>query len=366
MKILLVNWRDIKNPEMGGAEIHLHEIFKIIAKKGNEVVQVSHAFGNSPKEEIIDGIKIIRIGNKYLFDKQFKRFYLKNLANEKFDLIVDDISKIPLEIPKYAKIPVVAIIHHIHGKSLYREIAFPLAKYIIWKEQKIPKSYSKTQFFTVSESTKNELIQLGIESSKIDFLYNGINHTIFENTKVEKSEFPLISYIGRIKKYKQIEKIIDALPLVLEKFPNMIFVIGGKGDNLNNLENLVKMKNLEGNVKFLGFLSEQEKAKYLGKSWIFVTLAMKEGWGITVIEANAMKTPVIGANVEGLRDSIQNGKTGFLVNSEDKKEVAEKIIQLLENKRLRDELSENAFVWSKNFTWEKSADNFLEKIQSIL
>ncbi len=365
MNILIINWRDIKNPEMGGAEIHLHEIFKRIAAKGNNVTLVSHLFDNSPEEEIIDGIKIKRIGNKFLFNRQFKKYYSEKLVSENFDLVVDDISKIPLNTPLYIKKPIVGILHHIHGNSLYKEIPFPLAYYIIRKEKQIPKYYSDTTVFTVSESTRNELVGLGFPENKTDVLYNAIEHELFENVKVKKSGTPLITYIGRIKKYKNINKIIDAMPLLIQKIPDIKLVIGGKGDYLDSLKDQVKKMQLEKFVEFTGFLSEEEKAKLLGKAWLFITMAEKEGWGITVIEANAMKTPAIGSNVHGLRDSIKDEKTGFLVPLNDEKKLAEKIEMLISDKGKLQMISENAYEWSKNFSWENTANHFLEKIKEL-
>ena len=113
MKILVINWRCIKNPEAGGAEVHLHEIFKRVAEMGHSVTLVAHHYKGAPKEEIIDGIKVIRVGNKYLFHYQFKRYYKKVLKSQDFDIIVDDISKIPLNTPTYIKKPLVGIIHQI-------------------------------------------------------------------------------------------------------------------------------------------------------------------------------------------------------------------------------------------------------------
>jgi glycosyltransferase involved in cell wall biosynthesis len=363
MKILVINWRCIKNPEMGGAEVHLHEIFKRVAAAGNDVTLVAHAFNGAPKQEIIDGIKVIRVGNKVLFDVAVKRFYKSKLKNENFDLVVDDISKIPLDTPKFVKEPLVGIIHHIHGESLYRELPYPLAKYIISKENRIPYVYADTPIFTVSPSTRKELIDMGLNSEKIDFLYNAINHELYASTHVEKFPTPTITYIGRIKKYKQIERVINAMPLLLTQFPDLQFRIGGRGDYEETLKKIVAEKGLQKHVKFLGFLSEKEKAEELGKAWVFVTLAMKEGWGITVIEANAMGTPVVGSDVQGLRDSIRDYETGFLVNMDDKVQIAEKIGELLSNDDLRKEFSANAKIWAKKFTWENSAEHFIKKVK---
>ena len=219
MKILVINWRDIKNPEAGGAEIHLHEIFRRLSAMGNSVTLIAHQFKNAPTVEIIDGIKTVRVGNKFFFDKQFRKYYLKEFAANDFDLIVDDISKIPLFTPNYIKTPLVGILHHIHGNSLYKEILFPMAYYIIRAERRIPSVYKKTPIFVVSESTKKEMIELGQPEDKLDILYNAIDQDLFSKVKVEKSEEPLLVYVGRIKKYKNIENVIDAVGLIKNKIP---------------------------------------------------------------------------------------------------------------------------------------------------
>lgn len=362
MNILVINWRCPKNPEMGGAEVHLHQIFKRIAAKGHEVTLVAHQFKGAPAQETYEGINIIRIGNKFLFDRQFKKFYNKILAKANFDLIVDDISKIPLFTPKYITKPLVGIIHHIHGKSLYKEIPKPLAKYIIRSEKLIPFVYRETPIFTVSQSTKNELAALGQPEDKIEILYNAIDHDLFKKIQTEKSENPTLTYIGRIKKYKNLEAVIDALALIKNKIPGIKLKIGGTGDHLPKLKNYVDRKGLNNNVQFLGYLSEEEKAKEMGRAWLFVTMALKEGWGITVIEANATGTPVVGSDVPGLRDSINNGVTGKLVDINNTEELAGTIIDLLTNDKKLQTMSKNAREWSAKFTWDASADFFLQKI----
>ena len=362
MNILLVNWRCIKNPEMGGAEVHLHEIFKRVVKKGHNVTLVAHKFTGSPEEENIDGIKIIRIGNKYLFKQQFRKYFNSYLKNHNFDLIVDDISKIPLNIPLYSSKPVVGILHHIHGESLYKEIPFPVAYYIIKKEREIPRYYNNTPIFAVSESTKNELTDLGFDKSKIAILHNAIDHDLFSNINVIKSHHPLLTYVGRIKKYKNIDTVIRTIPILIEEIPDIKLIIGGKGDNIEELTNLVKKLQIERYVEFAGYLSEQEKAELMAKAWLFITMAEKEGWGITVIEANAVRTPAIGADVPGLRDSIRNGETGQLVPLNNVKELARVIKNAVSNKDELTKMSLSAHQWSRKFSWDTSADIFLEKV----
>ena len=150
----------------------MHEIFRRIVKMGHDVTLIAHKFPGSADEEMLDGIKIRRIGNKFFFNHQFKSFYKRNLKSNNFDILVDDISKIPLNTPNYVNEPIVGILHHLHGSSLYKEIPPPLAYYIIKKERQIPRNYSNTPIFTVSESTINELVGIGYNESRTGILYN--------------------------------------------------------------------------------------------------------------------------------------------------------------------------------------------------
>ena len=361
MKILLINWRCIKNPEAGGAEIHLHEIFKRVADLGHSITLVAHHFKNAPREEIIDGIKVIRVGNRYLFHKQFKTFYKKNLANLDFDLVVDYLTKIPLNTPAYIKKPLVGALMHIHGKSMFTELPFPLSLYVYLKEKRIPVNYKNTPLFVISPSTKKDLVKIGYDEKKIEFLYSGIDQNLFHKN-IPKSDYPSLVYVGRLKKYKNLEAIINAMPKVINEIPNATLEIAGCGDHEPALKQLVKNINLENKIIFHGKVSEDKKVELMGKAWMFVIMSLMEGWGIVVIEANAASTPTIGSDVPGLRDSIQNNKTGLLVPPHDSDALAVAIISLFNNKSRLKEMSIAAKSWSEKFTWDSSASHFLQTI----
>lgn len=362
MKILAVNWRDIKNPEAGGAEIHLHEISKRLGAKGYEVFLISSKYKGCRHLEILNGIRIIRIGNKYLFNFAFIWYYLAKLRKEDFDVIIDDISKIPLGIPYYAKKPVVAVVHHIHGKSLFRELPFPIALYIyIMERLLIPIFYRSLTIVSVSESTKEELIEMGLPSKNVCVINNGIENDLHPGMK---SDIPTVLYFGRVKKYKRLDHLIKAFEYIEEKMPNAKLIIAGKGDSYTALKSLASYLKLD-SVEFLGEVSEEEKIEILQEAWIFVTTSEKEGWGITVVEANACGTPCIAYDVPGLRDSIVDAETGFLVEDGNVEELACMICKVLDDERLRGRLSRNALEYAKKFSWDESADEFERVLMEV-
>ncbi len=363
MKILVVNWRCIRNPEAGGAEVHLHEIFRRVAAAGHRVTLVSHAFPGSLSEETIDGIRILRTGNKYLFDRQFRKFYLRTLADQPFDLVVDDISKIPLNMKAYVRSPLVGIIHHLHGPTLYKELPWPMALYIHGREKAIPRNYKDVRIFAVSPSTKKELTELGAEPDSIDLLYNGIDRELLSCPPVSKTDAPTLLYFGRIKRYKRIDQIIDALPPLLREFPSLTLTIAGDGDDRPRLEKIVRESGLASSVRFTGAIPESGKRELLGSAWLSLTTSEKEGWGITVIESNACGTPVVAYDVPGLRDSIDQHRTGVLVPDGDRTALVSTVAGLLHEPSRLSSLSEAARAHAARYTWEKSAEHFITKIR---
>jgi|Deesub1362A_J573_1020465.scaffolds.fasta_scaffold01775_6 glycosyltransferase involved in cell wall biosynthesis len=364
MRILAVNWRDIKNPEAGGAEVYLHEILKRLVSKGHEVILISSKYKECRNKEIVDGVKIVRVGNKYFFNFVFFWYYISKLRNENFDIVIDSVSKIPLCIPLYVKKQILSIVYHIHGKTLFRELPLFIALYVYLMERLlIPVFYKESAIITISESTKDELAKFGIPSKNILVIYCGIENKFGPSYK---ADIPMILYFGRVKKYKRIDNVIKAFKHIKEKIPEAKLIIAGKGDNYKELITLSKELGISDSINFVGEVSEEEKVKLLQKAWVFVTTSEKEGWGITVIEANACGTPVISYDVHGLRDSVKHSYNGLLVEDGNIKALAETIIGLLENNNLREELSKNAIEWAKQFSWDRSAEEFERTIFNSL
>ena len=228
-------------------------------------------------------------------------------------------------------------------------------------EKIIPFVYRKTPVVTVSESSKKELVKFGMASERVQVIYNAIDHKTLEpGVKYEK---PLIAYVGRLKKYKRLNHLLEAFRLVKRRIPEVRLIIAGRGD-YTDLETSVKRLELEAWVSLRGEVSEVEKLDILQKSWIFVTPSMKEGWGVAVLEANACGTPAIAYDVPGLRDSIRDGKTGLLVPDGNIVALNDAIVKVLSNSEFRGKLSQNALKWASSFSWDTSVGQFTQLLES--
>jgi glycosyltransferase involved in cell wall biosynthesis len=173
---------------------------------------------------------------------------------------------------------------------------------------------------------------------------------------VQRFVEPTLLYLGRLKQYKRIDLIIDAFLRVRATFPTARLIIAGKGDARPALEAQIRRLHLENAVQMPGFVTDHEKRDLFRRSWIHVLSSPKEGWGITNIEAAACGTPTIASNSPGLRDSVEDGRTGFLVPHGDVAALAARIEQVLRDDALRILLGQQAYTFAQQFTWDAAAD----------
>lgn len=284
----------------------------------------------------------------------------------KFDVVIDDINKIPFYTPLFVKEPLIGIIHHLFGSSIFIESPLPVALYVTMTEKLIPKIYRNIPMAVVSNSTKQELIQKGFSEANIHLVYNAVDRSVYQNYPEKKSPVPVVGYLGRIKKYKSVNHLILAFSKVVQQIPAAKLLIVGDGDYLPALKKLVKKLKLEQVVTFAGAINHYQKIDYLNQMWLAVNPSPKEGWGLTVIEANCCGIPVIAADSPGLRDSVVAGKTGLLYPYGDCNQLAEQIITLLQNDQLRNSLSKECINWAHQFNWDDSAANMLNLIEKVL
>ncbi len=355
MKILIFNWRDIKNPDAGGAEVFTHENAKRWAEAGHQVTQFSARFPDGPAEEVVDGVNIVRAGSKYSVYFEAREYY-KN--NNGFDVVVDEINTVPFFTPDFVKEKIIVLIHQLAREFWFHETSFPVAlmgRYFL--EDFCLKKYKNFPTMTVSNSTKQNLLDLGFKN--IFVVPEGIKFTPLGKVPA-KEKNPTFIFVGRLKKAKKPQDAIKAFNIVRKEIPSARLWIVGNGYYREMLEKIA------GNgVEFLGRVSEEKKLELMGRAHAILVPGIREGWGLIVTEANACGTPAIAYDVPGLRDSVEDFKNGILVGPRPEK-MAEVMISFVSNKELRDRLSKNALEHSRQFSWDKSAKETLKLLQSIV
>ncbi len=362
MKLLAVNWRDLKNPDAGGAEVHLHEILSRMAARGHEVTLFSANFRGGSEEETYDGIRVFRRGSWYDANYVLPFAIRSFLKENSCDLVIEDINKIPFFLPAFVKPRVTAVVPHLFGSTVFRETNPLFGSYVYIWERFIPFVYQSCRFVVISPSTKEDLIQRGIPHDRIEVVFCGLDHSTYRLLDgTSRFEEPTMVHFGRIRKYKSVDVLIRAFGLVRRKLNNARLLIAGDGPERPSLERLTDRLNLNESVQFLGVVETRSLVEILNRSHLFINASSKEGWGLTVLEANACGVPVIASNRPGLKDSVQNDKTGLLVDYGRPEAFAEKALELLEDPVRWRGMSEASVKWARSFTWERTA-NEMEKI----
>jgi len=207
--------------------------------------------------------------------------------------------------------------------------------------------YRDARFVCVSNATATEIADHGIPHGQIAVNYNGVELDAF--APGEKSPEPTLLFLGRLKRYKRIELLLDALAAL----PRGTLHIAGDGDYRPALEEAIAERGLEGRIHMHGAVDEPTKLKLLQRSWIHVTASECEGWGLTVTEAAACGTPTVAVSAGGLAESVVDGETGVLV--ENAKEMARVIDALIDDDDARQRLAEGGLARTRGLTWDRTA-----------
>lgn len=360
MRILVVNWNDRENPHSGGAEVHLHEIFGRLAARGHRVDLLASGWKGGPPRAFLDGIDVHRVGTRYSFQFVARRYFRERLFTQGYDVIVEDLNKVPLNTPRWGP-PVVVLVHHLFGTTIFREAPAPMAAMVWLAERGIPAAYAGHPFEAVSESTADDLVARGIPRSTIRVIHNGIDASFFTPLPGTRSRQPLFAYVGRLKRYKGVDLILQAFALLSHKAARL--EIAGVGDYRDHLEKLGATLGIADRVRFSGFISAEEKRDLLRRAWASVFASPKEGWGLTNLETAACGTPVIASDSPGLRESIVDGVTGVLVPHGDTTALANAMKQIAETPERVEALGIAGRRFAEGFTWDKSADSTISHLQ---
>ena len=357
MNLLVLNWLDRENPQAGGAEIHLHEAFGRLAQSGWRVTVVSSGWPGAPGRAILDGMEILRVGGRYSYAALAPRRALAELGSRSFDLVVEDLNKVPLFLPRWSSAPSLLLVHHLFGGTAFRQAAFPVALATWLLERPIPRVYRGIPCVAVSPSTRDDLIARGLDGRSIQVVENGIDTDLLQPGRAEERfPDPTLLYLGRLKRYKRVDLVLAAVADLRQTGLPVRLVVAGTGDRRAHLEREARRLGLgDGAVRFAGFVSEDEKRELLQRAWVHTITSEKEGWGISNIEAAACGTPTVASDVPGLRDSVRDGETGLLVPHGDVAALSRAIRTLIEDRELRARMGGAARRLAETLSWDRTS-----------
>ena len=355
LRILVVNWQDRENPQAGGAEEHVHQIFSRLSTRGHEVTLLASGFGGCASRVRLDGIDVRRSGGRYTFSMAAPLYFRRHLRREHWDVVVECINKVPVYTPLWTDVPVVALVHHLFGATAFREASVPLAAATWLLERPLPLAYRGRPTIAISRGTRDDLVARGLRAS-IAVIPVGVDTAHYSpHPEGRKTESPTLLYLGRIKRYKGIDLLIRAVAILAGHGIDIHFLIAGAGSWRPHLERLVREQGVEDRVSFLGYVDDARKTELMRTSWIHGLTSPKEGWGITNLEAGACGTPSVTSDSPGLRESVLDGETGLVVPHGDVDTLARAIGRLVTDQALRRSLGRGARAYAESLSWDATS-----------
>lgn len=363
-RVLVLNERDLEHPQAGGAEIHVGEVFSRLAARGWPVTLASSGFAGAAPRDTQRGMTVVRLGGLPFYYPRAARYCARQTRAGRFDVVVECLNKLPFFAPVYSAAPVLALCHHLFGETAFEQVAWPIAAAVFAAEKQIPRRYGDAPFAVISESTRDDLVARGIAARRIRVVHCGIERPSAAPTPASQRP-PRIAYVGRLEPYKRVDVLLRAAARLRDRFGDLEVVVIGRGADRSRLERVADELGLADRTTFSGFVSDDERDRLLGASRVCVCPSMKEGWGLTVIEANALGTPVVASDAPGLRDSVLDGETGYLVAPGDADAFAQRIGELLADDARVDAFARAGLAWSERFDWDAAADAFAEAISGL-
>lgn len=330
MNILLLNWRDLGNPLSGGAERITHKYAKFWSEKGHHVIWLTNSYQGAISEEVCDGITIKRIGPSLVYRSKAALFflyptYLISVIIQSFlimrsiqiDLIIDEIHGLPFFSPIFFKSKKVLLTCEVAGKIWYKMYPKPIAVIGDNLEKVVYRYiYRTTDIWAISKNTQKDILAIN-RKAKVSVLPLGIDQIGDKHITIKNQYHKKAIFLARLVKMKGIELAIDAAASISKKVPSFTLIVVGKGDDqyVSTLEQRVKDLGIQKNVRFYGFVTEQEKYKLFSQADFLFHTSYKEGFGLTVLEAAMVGTPSIVISGSSLEELVDDHSDGFIVNS---------------------------------------------------
>lgn len=377
--ILALSWRDIKSPNAGGAEVHTHEMLKRADKNKYRIYHLATRAKGQPEREVIDGVTYLRHGNALTVIWAAFRFYRKNRSN--IDFVIDQCNTHRFFTPFW--VPTKKRIFYIH--QLTKEIwdysaKFPLSTIGKLTEEWMLKLNRHDAVITVSESTRDELIERGYDVNKIKIIHNGVSFQPWERDKwCKKERKSTFIYAGRYSPYKGIDMAVEALAQVKKDYPDArLWIIGKKNQEYvdNNLMPTCNRNHLTwedasddnptGDIVSWGYVSEEKKLDLLSRSHVLLFPSIREGWGIPITEAGCVGTPSIAFDSPGIREAVDYGKAGYLCAENTVEGLAAQMRMVISDEMVYSNKRESAYAYSSQFLWDeagKEFERFMEQLK---
>jgi len=351
MRILILNWRDVRSPRAGGAEVVTHEVAKHLAGAGHDVTQFVARPDGFPPVEQLDGITVVRRGSELTTRLAAPRF----ARAAAWDVVVEEINTLPYFAPLWSRAPVVLFMHQLAREVWFYESPKPLASLGYAAEPVYLQAYRGCAKVTVSASTRDDLLRLGL---------GGPVHVIPEAVSTpaldwlpSKRPAPRLVWVARLVPSKRPDHAVRALAALRRLLPDAALTLVGDGPERARVEWLARELGVAGALTLTGRVDDADKLAILRSAGVLIATSAREGWGLTVTEAGRLGTPAVAYDVPGLRDSIVDGRTGVLT-PQSPEALAAAVQALVTDEPRYARLRAGAWQLARELTWERTANAF--------
>jgi len=352
---LVLTDRDWTHPQGGGTGTNLFGQVSRWLAWGHRVSMIACAYPGCEPHEQQGDLTIHRVGGRStVFPRAIWRQW-RGLVPDA-DVTLEVVNGITFLTPLWLHGPRVTLVHHIHRDHYVREMGWA-GSVAAWALETAPLKllYRGSRFLTISNAAAEDIAAHGIPCASIEMNYIGVELGAYAPGR--RADHPMLLYLGRLKRYKRIELLLD----VLEQIPEATLEMAGEGDHREAIEHEIARRGLAPRVLMHGHVSEEKKVELLQRAWANMTASSAEGWCLSVMEAAACETPSVAMAVGGLPESIADGETGLLARTPE--ELVEKTGLLVEDAELRDRLGARARERAREFSWDRTAERNLNLLE---
>lgn len=360
--LVICNWRDGRHPQAGGAELYCEQTARQLSQAGLRVTYLTARFPGAPRHEKTPYGTVVRRGGRYSVYFFALLWLLRH--RRRIDAVIDSQNGLPffspLALPR--RTPVVLLVHHVHQQQFAQWFPRPVATLGRWLEnQGSTLAYGRRAVCAVSPSSRAQIrAQLGLRGP-VHLAPPGLVSSPREGWPGRaRARTPRIVCVGRLARQKRWERLIGALPAVRRACADLEVHVVGDGEARSGLEELAGSLGIGAAVIFHGRLPDGERDALLATAWLTVTTASREGWGLSVMEAAAAGVPAVAYDVPGLRDTVLDDRTGWLLRpDEDLSAALTLALRELRSPVRASSWDDRCRAWAASFTWSATAAHLL-------
>lgn len=361
-RLAIVTWRDPWHPEAGGAEQYAWEMARGLTRRGARISYLTARAPGQAARDRRDDIDIIRCGGRLTVYPLVLAWMARHRRS--FDAVLDCQNGIPFFTPLVLprKVPVLCVVHHVHDAQFGVHFPAPVAAVGRVLEGPVARwCYRRHQCITASQSTLAAMRSRLAWTGPIHLVPYGLSAGTFgeaspagEAAPADEPTGTLLTWVGRLVAHKRVDRVLDIASRLSAS--DVTIEVIGRGPELASLADQVAARGLDRRVVLRGYLPEEEKRRAVAASRLHLNTSQGEGWGLCVLEAAALGVPTVAYDVDGLRDSVRDGQTGWLVKAGERiEDVTERALKELADPARRAEMAAACRRWASQFDWDTCA-----------